>query len=293
MTVAASDKVVATTTTGTTPSIFRGSVFVLLRGVVPPEFAVDFDGTALEAAVVQHSGQMLSLPLLDALKSDLAAAANTTTTKRTCYVICWGGGVQHELHPLLAQVKRFQLCDVVPVTPIWLQTCVTEQKCVHPSRMPELFQPSNRPIYAFSDNKRNSNKQQQQKEGKKLVDNNAALSSSTTIRISVTGFSGSQRTAMIHLIRAMGGTYDDSMLRTATTHLICAKEVAAAGAGVGQQHTKYAKAVEWKSLHIVTIEWLYHVARHGLLPDKDNSSGGGSGSTEERFAVVAPAISDH
>jgi twin BRCT domain len=255
-------KLVATTerTTGHRPvvaPIFRGSVFVLLR-VVPPAWAVDFDSIELETVIAQHGGQMLSHALLDALKADQAAAAATTTTQqRTCYVVCWGGPSTHDLHPLLSQVKRYQLCDVQPVTPIWLQTCATEQKCIHPSRLPELFQPNNRPIHSFS--------KHQYGKGEKQVD------AGSSIRISLTGFSGSQRTAMIRLIAAMRGIYDDSM-RTATTHLICRE------AGVGQ---KYEKAVEWK-LHIVTCAWLYHVARYGF---------DGEPPSEERFAVAPPPTS--
>ena len=230
-------------------SIFRGSVFVLLR-VVPPEWAVDFDCTELGNVITQNGGQMLSQALLDALKADQAAAA----TKRTCYVICWGGASTHDVHPLLSQVKRYQLCDVLHVAPVWLLTCATEQKCIQPSHLPELFQPNNRPMYAFSTKKDGKGKKQ--------------ISATSMKRISVTGFSGSHRTAIIHLITSMGGVYDDSM-RTSTTHLICRE------AGVGKKHEK---AVEWK-LHVVSVSWLYHVARYGF--DCEPPS-------EERFAVAAP-----
>jgi hypothetical protein len=71
-----------------------------------------------------------------------------------------------------------------------------------------------------------------------------------SVRISITGFVGSKRTALIQLIQAIA-TYDDAM-RTSTTHLIC-KEASG---------NKYDKALEWK-LHIVSQEWLYHVMEYG------------------------------
>lgn len=231
------------------PPIFRGSIFVLLR-VVPPEWAVDFDSKDIENIITQHGGQMLSQVLLNALKADQAAAV----AKRTCYSICWGGASTHDLQYLFSQVKRYQLCNVESVTPIWLFTCATEQKYIQPNHLPELFQANNRPIYSFT---------------KKDEKGKAQISVKPLQRISVTGFGGSQRTAIIHLITAMGGIYDDSM-RTSTTHLICCE------AGVGQ---KYEKAVEWK-LHIVSVSWLYHVACHGF---------DGELTTEERFAIAPPA----
>jgi NAD-dependent DNA ligase len=88
------------------------------------------------------------------------------------------------------------------------------------------------------------------------------------VRISVTGFSGSIRTALMHAIKAIGATYDDSMPST-TTQLICREATGA----------KYEKAVEWK-LFVVSLEWLFHVMQYGFEGEK-----GMKGGCESEFAI--------
>lgn len=225
-------------------SLFRGSVFVLLR-VAPPDGTVDFDSQQLEQSIRTHAGQMLSMKLLEALKVDRRAAAkDKNSIKRKCYVVCWGGGhtASHlTIHPLLSQVRRHDLCDLVEVTPVWLQTCCSEEKVVVVDRCPIALSPQKWPIQSLVDENDGVSKENKGTKG----------GVSSMLRISVTGFSGSRRSAMIHLIQAMGATYDDAM-RTTTTHLICRESS-------GQ---KYEKALQWK-LHVVKIDWLYYIAEHG------------------------------
>jgi len=230
-------------------SLFRGSIFSLLRIAPPPE-AVDFDSEELEKLIKAHGGQIICSKLLEAIKVDRAKADDE---KRTCYVIWWGGYTSSHLsmHPLLAEVQRHDLCDMVHTTPIWLQTCISEQKCATISRYPVLFAPSSWPIQA-------------------LNHSSAEPVKKKPIRISITGFSGSKRTAIVHLIQAMGAVYDDSM-RTSTTHLICRE-------ASGQ---KYEKAIEWK-LHVVSVDWLYHVARFGCYGENGKAGFG----CECRFSIV-------
>lgn len=228
-------------------TLFKGSIFCLLR-VSPPSWAVDFDSPHLERAIRAHGGQLLSPKMVEALKIDAAGGA---APKRRCYVIGWGGYTPShmEIHPLLSQVKRHGLCHMEQVTPIWLHTCLTEERVVTPSRVPEIFCPDSRPIH-------------------KLVDKK--LDDTPTVRVSVTGLSGSQRTAVMHLVEAMGARYDDA-LKSSTTHLICR----------APEGAKYWKAVEW-NLHRITIEWLYHVAAYGLAGENGTAGQG----CEDRFPIV-------
>jgi hypothetical protein len=83
------------------------------------------------------------------------------------------------------------------------------------------------------------------------------------IKISVSGFQHQQRIGMKYLIQTIGGIYTENMSMT-NTHLIC-KEA---------KGPKYHKAIEWK-LHVVNIDWLYHIVYHGY-------SGSNSGSSSSR-----------
>jgi len=262
---------------------------------------VDFDAAELEKLIRSHGGQLLSSKIIEALKIDNAAAATTTAAaskKRKCYVVGWGGYMPSHLdiHPLLSQVKRNNLCDMQEVTPIWLYTCVTERKAITPSRLPILFSAANsRPIHLISAAPSKTDTKAPTKKTASSEKENP--SPPPDIRISITGFSGSKRTAIMHLIKAMGATYDDSM-RTSTTHLICEKGVAVGGS------KKYDKAVEWK-IRVVAVDWLYHVAQYGFdgkdsgnakkknkknATDKgedDAASNGIGGGCEHLFPVVA------
>jgi NAD-dependent DNA ligase len=254
--------------------LFRGSVFVLLR-VAPPSGAVDFDSQQVEQSIRSHSGQILSLKLLEAIKVDRRAAAkekNSNGNKRKCYVVCWGHtghtASQLTIHPLLSQVRRHDLCDLVQVTPVWLQTCCSEEKVVGVDRCPILLGPQKWPIQSLVVHNGNNNEGGFPKEKKGTKGIGSSNTTGSKLRISVTGFSGSRRSAMIHLIRAMGATYDDSM-RTSTSHLICRESS-------GQ---KYEKALEWK-LHVVTIDWLYHIAEYSY----NGKSGKKGFGCESRFS---------
>ena len=232
-------------------SLFKGRVFALLR-VTPPPGTVDFDSKEVEKSIRIHGGQVLSLKLLDALKADSTGKG----LKRKCFAIVWGGftPANLEMHPLLAQCKRLGLCDLQLATPIWLQTCIAENRVVSPSSVPQVFVPSSKPLRLLSHQRRSVGKKDQKKDP--WCERN--------IRISISGFRGHLRTALRLLIEAMGAIFDDSM-RNVTTHLVCQE-------AKGQ---KYEKAQLW-NLHIVSVDWLYHVAEYGysgLRPDAKNRDG--------------------
>jgi hypothetical protein len=237
----------------------QGTVFVLCR-ITPPDYAVDFESKQLENIIRKHGGLLLSSSkVLQILQNE--KAKNKTKKRRSCYVICWGGAMlsnaQFQTH--FAQVQKQDLCDIYAVTPIWLYTCVSEQRLIPSHRLPEVFVPHDKPIHRFPSSRKRKHNLDDPKEQQATCG-----SSVGTIRVSVTGWSGTKRTAIIHMIEAMcPGAYEDAM-RTNTTHLICQEPPSG---------PKYEKAIEWK-IPVVTVEWLYHVAKHGYVP-----------GSEEQFSV--------
>jgi hypothetical protein len=223
--------------------------------MAPPADAADFDATELEEIVRLNGGQMLSLKLVEALRAD---AGKQNFEQRNCYVLCWGGyhaPTQMTLHPLLAQVKRYQLANSHEVTPIWFQTCIADQRKYSPHMLPHLFQPQAWPL-------------------RLLRKPDAGGKAWNEIKISVTGFLTPERTAIIQLLQALGAVYDDTM-RTTTSHLICKEPVGA----------KFQKAVEW-GLHVLSVDWLYHIAQYGYNGrDKKCFDG-----CENRFALAKRTI---
>ena len=75
-----------------------------------------------------------------------------------------------------------------------------------------------------------------------------------TVRISVTGFQGAKRTAIVQAIQDMGAIYDDSMHQKRTTHLICCSR--------NKSNPKFIKAQEW-GIAVVSEDRFYHVLQHG------------------------------
>jgi hypothetical protein len=242
-------------------NVFQGCLFSFLITKVGDEYSsasevLVFDIQEQAAFVKAHGGQLLSSKLVEALKSDAAQNHSETKTKRKCFVVCWGGGNPRiNTSLLVSQIKRDNLCDVRLVTPLWVQTCVTVRKRVRLERMPLIFIPQ-----SWSMKSINSKANHVKKDGYKR-----------RFHPSLTGFQGTEKAVIIHLIGAMGGLYHDHMSNS-STHLIC-KEKA-----VG---IKLEKATEW-GLHIVPIEWLYHVLQHGYGGVEKQVDG-----CERRFSLLA------
>jgi hypothetical protein len=205
-----------------TSSLFRGTLFSLVR-LAPPIGALDFDASELTEQIVSNGGQMLSAKVVEALRVD---RRRKDAARRTCYVIVWGGFTKTHMsiHALLSKVQSEDLCTLVLVTPIWLKTCIVDGKLPASSnRKSLLFQPQPWPLQVLH---------------KEII-------------LAVTGFVGSERTALIQLIRAVGASYTENM-KPSNSHLICREA----------KGPKYEKAIEWK-LHVVSVEWLYHVVQYG------------------------------
>ena len=207
----------------TTSSIFRGSLFSLVR-IAPPSWALDFDPKEQESLIKTHGGQMLSLRLIDAMRVD----ARNGGQRRKCHVVCWGGRPHLELNPILSQLQRHDLCDIILTTPIWLKTCIEAQKRVSPDIVPLALAPQPWPL--------------------------RKIESKISVSITLSGFSGTEKLAFSQLIVSLGGCFSDNMLRS-NTHLIVCPEKAS--------RLKVEKAAQWR-LHLVTIDWLHHIVEHGF-----------------------------
>jgi hypothetical protein len=229
-------------------TVFRGCLFSLVR-LAPPAWAVDFDTKQQESFVKAHGGQILSIKLMDAMKADTKNGAR----KRKCHVVCWGGRPNLQLNPIISQLQRHDLCELVLVTPIWLQTCATVQKRVRPDRLSLVLAPQPWPLRTL-----------------------AVGESSTKLSIAMTGFQGTEKAALVHLFQAVRGTFHDNM-NNSNTHLIC-KEKATG--------LKLEKAIEW-GLHIVSLDWLFHVVEFGY-GGKEKAKGG----CESRFSLRDISESD-
>ena len=231
--------------------LFQGSLFAFLR-VSPPNHVVDFNRDELEQLSSLHGGRILTQEIVDALRID----KSKVSVFRKCFVVCWGSYEKSSLsvHSLLAQIVNEELAEVISTTPIWLRTCVAEQKLLLPSRLPEIFIPSSRPLQKIFPSQVGLNKDQD-----------------TPIRVCVTGYTGFRRKAIQLILEAMGADYDDS-LRQCTSHLICKD---ASG-------SKYEKAKEW-NVHTVSVDWLYHIAAYGLGGSKPGSRG-----CEAEFSILSP-----
>jgi hypothetical protein len=244
---------------------------------------MDFDAKEQASFVKDHGGQLLSLKFVEALKSDSRRDVNKngggSATRRKCYVVCWGGysdihstGTSNllDINPLTSQIKRHNLCDLICVTPLWIQTCVTVQKRVRPESVPTILVPQPWPM----------RKSLQLTTG--MENDTTAPPDRRRLDVSLTGFQGTEKVAIIHLIGAMGGLYHDHMSRS-STHLVC-KEKATG--------LKLEKAIEW-GLQIVSVRWLYHILQHGYHgttntenKDDDDYDGIIMRGCEDEFSLV-------
>jgi hypothetical protein len=237
-------------------SIFRGCLFSLVHSTTLIEHKqskcdttanIEFDPKDLEALITAHGGQTLSVKLVTALRTDEKITHGLS--KRKCLVVCWGETPPRlETNPLVSQLERHNLCEIILVTPIWLQTCVSVRKRIRPERMPLVLVPQPWPMKSVL----NAPHQPQQS-----GENQEGISEKSDhyhrgLEIALTGFQGTEKVVIVHLINAIGGVYHDNM-SNANTHLIFKKSPTG---------LKLEKAIEW-GLHAVSVQWLYHILKHG------------------------------
>ena len=218
--------------TASSSPLFRGCIFSLFR-ISPPSWAVDFDPNLLESLIRVNGGSIASIRLLDVIQKDGFRIDVTGRKRRKCYVVCWGGKFPSTLidcNPILSQIKRNNLCELIFVTPLWIRTCVVVQKRVDPYRMALLLTPQPWPMWRLQ----------------------LPESAKSPLQICLTGFQGTEKAAITQLILAIGATYCENLSCT-DTHLICRDESGS---------VKIEKATKW-GLHVVSVEWLFHIIQYG------------------------------
>lgn len=241
-------------------TIFRGHIFAVVK-LKPPPGTIDFSMVEIQAIITNGGGILMNKQIFEAIKTDLKKnAANKKRMKddsfdascmddegskpnRKFYVVSTGGyHVDHaNFCPLLSDLEKLG-ADIIPVNPIWVLTCASEEIKCNPAMYPLLFQPQTWPYRLLP----SSNSATSAADG-----NPAAVEEGQRFLISVTGFVDVSRYGIIQLLKSIGATYTDS-LRAKNTHLIC-KEATG---------KKFIRALEWK-MHIISVDWLYHVVRYG------------------------------
>ena len=238
-------------------SIFQGRFFHIANSQHESNTntTIDHDNNILcnydkvERLIVSHGGRILSKEGIRILQktipnptsssfSSLESKADSKSQnqsqnqshERICYIIQHLGGVFDlerikNSDALIHHISQRNLCMLVPANAIWLQTCDVAMEEVPPSQYEKLFMPQPQPI--------------------------TRLKRGVKVNVSVTGFVGVERIGLRMMLLAIGADYTENMSRD-NTHLICRE---ASG-------PKYEKAIEWK-LHVVTVEWLYHIAYFG------------------------------
>lgn len=205
-------------------NVFHGDIFAIVRPK-PHDGTVSFEKAEMESLISSNGGLLLSKQLYEAIKIDIQAALkNNSTISRNFYVVSSGGyGDLTKLNPLLADLSKLGV-KIVSVSPIWVKGCIGDEIKYTADECPMLFQPQPWPI--------------------RLLPPNNFL-------VSLTGFVDASRYGIIWMLREIGAEYTDN-LKSKNTHLICKD---ASG-------KKYEKACEW-GLHVISVDWLYHVVRYG------------------------------
>ncbi len=184
---------------------------------------VTYDLDKVEELIITHGGQLLSDQVITMLQKEKEMPSKSLETKQKTDMVCYVVNVAGEFtydnalneNALLSTLQQKQLCEIVPVNPIFIETCIASKQFEdQPQKFPELFQPQ-WPMFK--------------------------LPSHVKIKVSVSGFQNSERIGLRQLLIAIGATYTDNMGNT-NTHLVC-KEA---------KGPKYHKAIEW-GLHVVTV----------------------------------------
>ena len=245
--------------TTSTVSIFRGCLFLLVHSSALTEHEqsnvansdnIKFDSKELESLIIAHGGQTLSNKLLGALRAD--KGKNDGSPRRKCHVVCWGlSPPRLESNPLVSQLQRNDICEIILVTPIWVQSCVTARKRIKLERMPMVLVPQSWPMKSVVKVLSQPHQIERNREG--IIDtSNDQPHRQERLEIALTGFQGTEKVVIIHLVEAIGGVYHDNM-SNANTHLVFKKN---------PNGLKLEKAIEW-GLHVVSIKWLYHILKYG------------------------------
>jgi hypothetical protein len=182
-----------------------------------------------------HGGQLLSrdgIRLLQNIPKSIKGNASSGSKRKQipkCYLVHISGPFNLEQaikgDALLRHISQHNLCNIIPVNRIWLQTCDMCKAEISPYDYEKLFIPQNLPI--------------------------RSIQNGVKLKIAVTGFKGVERIGLRNIVESIGAVYTDDM-GSKNTHLICKEAVG----------PKYDKAIEW-GLHVVSVDWLYRICYHG------------------------------
>ena len=290
--------------------IFRGDVFTIIPSKNPTVDVLNFDSTQMQSVILDSGGLLLSKTLLLAIKKDAKQQQQqqqsspslegtiSSSLDRKYYVISsrWLQLDCPTSFPLLAELAKVGI-KVMAVSPIWVASCI-ENDCVYdPTEYPMLFQPQTWPIRLMLMKQQSSpasmvataaisKKSVHGNNGGGTSSNSSNTNTNTKVKFlfSVTGFVDSSRYGIITLLTQLGAEFTDNLSRK-NTHLIC-KEA---------KGPKYTKALEW-GLHVVSIEWLYHVVRYGYEEGSEgrflisNDVGSGKNGTKKKKKKHSPPV---
>ena len=257
--IAAKSKLKRKSKQSTTSSIFRGDVFAVVPLKTVPTGTLDFCCEDMEATVVSHGGLLLTKTLLLAIKSDVKKSITSedfnSERERKYYVVTPRLVPLDSAspYPLVSEITRIPGIKVVLVNKVWISACVMDDRVYDPEDFPLLFQPQTWSIRLLK-----------QPSSSSSSSSSLVKVKSKKFLISVTGFVDSSRYGITSMLKEIGAEFTDTLSRK-NTHLICKQA----------EGKKYTKALEW-GLHVVSIDWLYHIVRYGF----DEGS-------EDRFSLAA------
>eukprot|EP00804_Cyclotella_cryptica_P020779 CCRYP_016605-RA/>CCRYP_016605-RA protein AED:0.00 eAED:0.00 QI:19/1/1/1/1/1/2/1011/561 len=225
---ASGDASASTKKTTVQSTLFAGNIFTIIR-LKPPNGTMSFEKKHMESLITTHGGLLLSKQLFGAIKMDIVSASKASNASSRKFYVLSTGGYAHNptnLDPLLAELSKLGV-NMIPVTPVWIKACVGDNVRYDAQEYPLLFQPQTWPVRLLPPHQKSA------------------------FLVSLTGFVDASRYGIIWMLHEIGAGYTDN-LTSKNTHLICKHATG----------KKYEKACEW-GLHVVSVEWLYHVMRYG------------------------------
>ena len=250
---------IATSSTLQKSAFFHGDVFVIIPcdNSGTSELFLGYSNEEMEITIIKHGGKVMNRSCgISTLQNEFAAFRKTTLTHGTNYVISNIHTKDYEQTEEISGgvVDSGGSIELIHVSSVWVAACVEHGCKYDPTGYPMLFQPQTWPIHLLPrTTTTTTTPSSEKKKGRKKTATTASVvtKSNPTFLMSVTGFTDSSRYGIISMLNMIGAGYTDHLSRK-NTHLICKD--------VGGQ--KYTKAVEW-GMHVVSVEWLYHIVRYG------------------------------
>ena len=113
--------------------------------------------------------------------------------------------------------------------------------------------------------------------------------------VTLTGFDRLQRHGILHLFTAMGINCTENMQRRTHSHLICSDDTTLFSAAPCNRSKKYVYALQWGTIHLVNIQWVYYIAENGYesgceanFPCNDNEKEKDEHTSNEPNTIIKP-----